>query len=178
MNKELKDTVGLMQSSFYKARFAAEYLQLKIRYDKLRAMVKAWDAGELKFTPTCPREMYDQQLQAMAQYLGVLMQRAELERVRLSDYEGGMDFAEAMKHLLNGEKIALPEWAGYWYLHEDGSIHLFTKDMQDLTTPDFAKYAGRKDWKVYDDVNALQLKEYQTQVFVDSKHSKQCHCHD
>lgn len=166
-----------MQSSFYKARFAAEYLQLKIRYDKLRAMVKAWDAGELKFTPTCPREMYDQQLQAMAQYLDILMQRAELERVRLSDYEGGMDFAQAMTHLLKGEKIALPEWAGYWYLNEDGTVHVVTKDLQDLTTPDYAKYAGRKDWKIYDEVNELQLYEYRLQKF-DAVNEKQCNCHD
>lgn len=32
---ELKDTIELMNSSDYKERFKAEYLQVKIRYDKL-----------------------------------------------------------------------------------------------------------------------------------------------
>ena len=32
---ELKDTVELMNSKDYKERFKAEYLQAKIRYDKL-----------------------------------------------------------------------------------------------------------------------------------------------
>lgn len=32
---ELKDTISLMTSADYKERFIAEYLQLKIRYNKL-----------------------------------------------------------------------------------------------------------------------------------------------
>lgn len=35
---ELKDTIELMNSSDYKERFKAEYLQVKIRYDKLHKM--------------------------------------------------------------------------------------------------------------------------------------------
>ena len=35
---ELKDTINLMSSTDYKERFKAEYLQAKIRYDKLDAM--------------------------------------------------------------------------------------------------------------------------------------------
>ena len=37
---ELKDTIELMQSEDYKDRFKAEYFQLKIRYDKLKAMLE------------------------------------------------------------------------------------------------------------------------------------------
>lgn len=160
INKQLKDTAGLMQSSYYKARFAAEYLQTKIRYEKLQAMIKTWDAGELNFKPTCPREMYDQQLACMEELLIILEKRAKLEGVRLSDYEGGMDFSDALKHLFNGEKIALPEWGGYWYLHADGKIYAFTKDGEDITTIWFEKYCNRTDWKIYDEVNKRQLEEY------------------
>lgn len=36
---ELKDTIKLMNSENYQDRFKAEYLQVKIRYDKLKTMV-------------------------------------------------------------------------------------------------------------------------------------------
>lgn len=151
-----------MQSSFYKARFAAEYLQLSIRLQKLKHMCYLWDKGELTFEPTCPRTLYDKQIASMESYLDILKERARLESVKLSEYEEDThNFAWAMQHLLEGEKIALPEWAGYWYLGEDARIYLFTKDGQTLDTPDYAKYASRTDWKIYDTFNELQLKEYQ-----------------
>ena len=81
--KELKDTVNGMLSSDYKERFKAEYYQLKIRYDKLNTMVKKWDEGKLDFTPTCPREIYDAQLDYMYRYLMVLKERAVIENVEL-----------------------------------------------------------------------------------------------
>lgn len=81
---ELKDTVVLMNSEDYKERFIGEYLQVKIRYDKLKAMVDKWNKGELSFTPTCPREIYDTQLEAMENYLKVLELRAKIENVNLN----------------------------------------------------------------------------------------------
>lgn len=54
---ELKDTIELMNSSDYKERFKAEYLQVKIRYDKLHKMLVKWDAGTLNFTPTCAKAL-------------------------------------------------------------------------------------------------------------------------
>lgn len=80
---ELKETVEMMNSADYKDRVKAEYYQLKIRYDKLKAMVEKWDNGTLSFKPTCPREMYDIQLKAMSDYLIVLEDRAKLENVEL-----------------------------------------------------------------------------------------------
>lgn len=65
---ELLDTVNLMKSDDYKDRFRAEYYQLKIRYDKLRDMLDKWDKGELCFTPTCTREIYNQQINARWYY--------------------------------------------------------------------------------------------------------------
>lgn len=80
---ELKDTAALMCSADYKERFKAEYLQLKIRRDKLRAMCDKWDAGKLEFTPTCSRDLYGFQLYVMDGYLDILRHRAELEGVEL-----------------------------------------------------------------------------------------------
>lgn len=81
---ELKDTVDLMTSADYKERFLGEYRQLKIRYDKLKAMTDKWDQGHLEFTPTCPREIYDIQLRAMEEYLAVLVVRARMEKIELA----------------------------------------------------------------------------------------------
>lgn len=80
---ELKDTIDLMTSEDYKERFKAEYYQLKIRYEKLKAMLDKWDNGELDFEPTCPREIYNKQIEGMETYLDVLADRAELEKVEL-----------------------------------------------------------------------------------------------
>ena len=42
---ELKDTVSLMCSDDYKERFKAEYAQVAVRYEKLKAMLDKWDIG-------------------------------------------------------------------------------------------------------------------------------------
>lgn len=80
---ELKDTIDMMTSADYKERFKAEYYQLKIRRDKLKAMVDKWDANALGFKPTCSRETYGFQLYTMDGYLDVLRMRAKLEGVKL-----------------------------------------------------------------------------------------------
>ena len=82
---ELKHTVDLMLSSDYKERFQAEYFQLLIRYQKLLAMCEKWDNGTLPFTPTCSREIYDDQLSAMKKYLSILEARAEIEGVDIDE---------------------------------------------------------------------------------------------
>lgn len=80
---ELKDTATLMVSSDYKERFKAEYYQLKIRLEKLKCMLQKWDSGECQFTPTCPRSIYDLQVENMERYLAVLDARAVIEKVAL-----------------------------------------------------------------------------------------------
>ena len=82
---ELKDTISMMTSGDYKERFKAEYYQVKIRYEKLVAMVNKWDADELIFVPICPREIYDEQLACMMNYMHILEHRAELEGIDLND---------------------------------------------------------------------------------------------
>lgn len=83
MNKVLEKSVELMLSSDYKERFLAEYMQLKNRYEGLCNMVIKWDGGQLAFTPTCSREVYDIQLRAMKEYLDVLVIRAKIENIEL-----------------------------------------------------------------------------------------------
>ena len=80
---ELKDTVDMMLSDDYKERFKAEYWQLKIRHDKLKKMVDNWD--KLDFRPTCPYSTYMHQLRAMEDYMALLRDRAEREKVELDD---------------------------------------------------------------------------------------------
>lgn len=80
---ELKDTIELMTSENYRDRFKAEYLQTKIRYDKLHKMIVKYEAGTLPFEPTCPLQVLKEQAKAMGQYLYQLEVRAELENVEL-----------------------------------------------------------------------------------------------
>ena len=49
----LKETVDLMNSSDYKERFKAEYLQLEIRTKKLKEFLEIYKNKELSFTPSC-----------------------------------------------------------------------------------------------------------------------------
>ena len=80
---ELKDTIELMKSEDYKDRFIAEYWQVRARFDKLCIMHSRMKDGTLDFEPTCPIEIYNKQLSAMAQYIDILEQRAELEGINL-----------------------------------------------------------------------------------------------
>ena len=81
--KELKDTVEMMTSTDYKERFKAEYWQNVIRYIKLKEMLEKWDVGLLEFEPTCPRNLYNDQLASMYEYICLLEQRALLEKIDL-----------------------------------------------------------------------------------------------
>ena len=79
----LKDTVEMMVSDDYKERFVAEYTQLKIRYDKLYAVLEKYAADKLDFKPTCPIEILYEQLDHMEAYLSVLETRAKYEGIEL-----------------------------------------------------------------------------------------------
>ena len=95
--KDLKETVALMTSADYKERFQAEYYQVAIRYAKLNKMVEAWDKGELNFTPTCSREIYDHQLSEMGAYLSILEERAKIENVELSFDNTELSYVQEVK---------------------------------------------------------------------------------
>lgn len=80
---DLKDTVEGMLSEDYKERFKAEYLQTKIRYEKLHTMIVKYEAGVLNFQPTCPIELLKNQAKYMGMYLYQLEVRAQLEGIEL-----------------------------------------------------------------------------------------------
>lgn len=65
----------------YKERFEYEYMQLEERTRRLGNMLEYWD--ELKFTPTCPKEMLEEQYEAMLDYKLILEKRAKLEGIDL-----------------------------------------------------------------------------------------------
>lgn len=83
----LKDTCDMMTSDDYKERFRAEYMQVVIRYGKLKNMLDRWDEGLLGFAPTCPRSTYNMQIRAMADYIAVLEARSVMEGVDLQEVQ-------------------------------------------------------------------------------------------
>ena len=83
---ELKDTINLMQSDDYKERFAAEYLQTKIRYQKLHKMLVKWEAGTIGFEPKFKKHVLEEQAWTMGNYLKKLEIRAEIEGVDIDWY--------------------------------------------------------------------------------------------
>lgn len=84
---ELKDTIELMTSSDYKERFLAEYWQVKIRLEKLEAMLKKYRDGTLPFKPTCSYELLFNQVIYMRGYLSILDERMLIEGVSVNGTE-------------------------------------------------------------------------------------------
>ena len=80
---ELKNTIEMMTSEDYKERFKAEYLQTKIRYNKLHRMTIKYEANKLNFTPSCSLELLNEQKRHMGMYLHCLEARAEIEGIEL-----------------------------------------------------------------------------------------------
>ena len=79
----LKETVPMMESEDYKERFKAEYLQLEIRVNGLRNMLKKYKDGTLTFKPSCSYDLLNGQLKAMELYAQYLDERAEIENIEL-----------------------------------------------------------------------------------------------
>ena len=88
-------TIEMMRSPNYKKRFKAEYLQTKIRYEKLKAFNTRIEAGE-RFCfgggktveapkHDCPLELLREQQSIMGQYLHILEVRAVIEGVDLRE---------------------------------------------------------------------------------------------
>ena len=96
---ELKDTIEMMNSKDYKERFKAEYLQTKIRYDKLHQMCIKYEANTLNFEPNSSLELLKEQKSYMGNYLRILEVRAEIEQIDLSDSTNKM--TESELHLLD-----------------------------------------------------------------------------
>jgi len=93
----LRETVEMMLSGDYKERFIAEYVQLKIRYEKLKAYNNRIEAANatrscypivaLVEEPPhdCPAEMLREQQQVMGNLLHLLEIRAVIEKIDISE---------------------------------------------------------------------------------------------
>ena len=80
---QLKDTIEMMNSEDFKERFKAEYLQLEIRVNGLRNMLKKYKDGTLTFKPSCSYDLLNGQLKAMELYAAYLDERVEIEEIYL-----------------------------------------------------------------------------------------------
>jgi hypothetical protein len=95
MQGELADTAAGMTSPDYKERFRAEYIQTKIRYERLKAFNTKIEAAfrtecerpEVKKAPMpphdCPHDLLREQQEVMGRYLHILEVRAVIEGVDL-----------------------------------------------------------------------------------------------
>ena len=95
MQRELADTAAGMTSHDYKERFKAEYIQTKIRYERLKAFNTKIEAAfrtecerpEVKKAPMpphdCPHDLLSEQQEVMGQYIHILEVRAVIEGVDL-----------------------------------------------------------------------------------------------
>ena len=80
---ELKDTVELMTSADWKDRFIAEYLQVKIRYEKLHSLIIRREVGKIDFNTPIPLESWLTQAQHMGMYLHELEKQAVIHGIVL-----------------------------------------------------------------------------------------------
>ena len=80
---ELKDTVALMTSDDWKDRFKAEYLQTKIRYNKLHGLIVKREVGKHGFETPIPLDSWKSQANSMGKYLYELEKQAVLHGIEL-----------------------------------------------------------------------------------------------
>lgn len=80
---ELKDTIELMNSSDWKDRFVAEYLQTKIRYEKLHKLIIRREVRKCGFDTPIPFESWKTQAHHMGLYLYELEKQAVLHEIEL-----------------------------------------------------------------------------------------------
>ena len=86
---ELLNTMAMMTSRDYKERFKAEYLQTKIRYEKLKAFNTKIEASHKTNIEEpkhdCPADVLREQQSIMGQYLHILEVRAVIEGIDLEE---------------------------------------------------------------------------------------------
>ena len=86
---EFEETVQMMLSEDYKARFVAEYRQTKIRYERLKKFCNRIEAayqsnGKVEMPKhDCELELLREQQRHMGEYLHVLEIRAVIEHIDL-----------------------------------------------------------------------------------------------
>ena len=80
---ELKDTIELMNSSDWKDRFMAEYLQTKIRYEKLHKLIVKREVDKHGFETPSPFDSWKTQANHMGLYLYELEKQAAIHGIEL-----------------------------------------------------------------------------------------------
>lgn len=60
-----------------------------------------------------------------------------------------MNFEQAKEAMINGHKVKLPEWTGYWF-GDGANIGVLAKNGDVLDTPHINKYKDRDDWEITD----------------------------
>ncbi len=60
-----------------------------------------------------------------------------------------MNYAQACDALLQGKKVKLSDWIGYWF-NDQGRFKVFTRTGDILDTPNIDRYKDRDDWEVTD----------------------------
>lgn len=104
----LNETVKFMNSKDYKNRFVGEYLQVKIRYERLKEMIDNWD--NLSFVPKCPKGLLVDQLHFMKCYMETLETRAKVENIELANMYTEINFKEVVDECLNEYKDKRLDW--------------------------------------------------------------------
>lgn len=91
-NTAFDHTIEMMRSPNYKERFRAEYLQTKIRYEKLKRFNTKIEASNRTMymkqsvdmpKHDCPPDLLEEQQRVMENYLHILEVRAEIENIAL-----------------------------------------------------------------------------------------------
>ena len=80
---ELKDTIELMTSESWKDRFVAEYLQTKIRYEKLHKLIVKREVDKIDFITPIPFDSWMTQAAHMGGYLYELEKQAAIHGIEL-----------------------------------------------------------------------------------------------
>ena len=115
---ELKDTIVPMCSADYRDRFVAEYIQLKVRYERLKAFNTRIRAAVLSFGEEhevempkhdCPDELLREQQRIMGELLHVLEVRAVIEGIDLKGCIKMLGDKAREREKSNKERIPLSE---------------------------------------------------------------------
>lgn len=79
----LSNTVNYMISGDWKERFLAEYMQTKIRYEKLHKLIVKREVGKIDFDTPIPLESWKAQAKHMGLYLYELEKQAAIHGIEL-----------------------------------------------------------------------------------------------
>lgn len=137
MKIDMNKIYALATSADFRARFKAEYWQLKDRYEKLSAMIAKYEAGKLDFEPLCPLGILKEQRSLMLGLMYVLQRRAAIEDVELNEEDVTLTESESTRNIQVDELVAVSVPGGCQLglvkaLYADGADILFagTDNMQ------------------------------------------------